>query len=300
MERTDALSSRTGIAALAALAVGCMANSPAAAQGFIDFLRSSGSTAYAPAPEQLEPAKPVAPLSIVPASPRIGDVAPASRNGRSARPPVVTPVPTGNPFEEDEDADVVFEHDVPKLVRVPLPEPRPGARPAEAAEVAPVGEQRWQSADEYLPPNAQLPGAEQAPPPPPRLASLPGTGPSWTATDLALRPPGLRQSEAPVAAMPGVFAPPEAVFGCLPDSLKQVLLDTAREFGHVAILNARRPRGTGARASYHYQCRAVDFRVRGVPIATVYAYLRQHPGVGGRKIYPFGFFHIDDGPSRSW
>lgn len=297
MERTDALRFRIGIAALT---LGLTAAGPACAQGFIDFLRNSGSTAYAPAPDQIEQAKPVTPLSIVPANPGIGDVARGARNGRTVRPPVVTPVPTGNPFEEDEDADVVFEHDVPKLVRVPLPEPRPGARPAAAAEVAPVGEQRWQNADEYLPPNAQLPGSEMAPPPPPRLASLPGTGPSWTSTDLTLRPPGLRQSEAPVASMPGVFAPPEAVFGCLPDGLKQVLLDTAKEFGHVAILNARRPRGTGARASYHYQCRAVDFRVRGVPIATVYAYLRQHPGVGGRKIYPFGFFHIDDGPSRSW
>ena len=292
-----------GIAGTAALAIGFTAATPASAQGFIDFLRNSGGTAYAPVHDQIQPDKPAGPLSIVPTTPRAGDVAPGGkgngRKGRTGRPPVITPVPTGNPFEEDEDADVVFEHDVPRPVRIALPEPRPGARPAAAADVAPVGEQRWMNADDQLPPNAQLPGSEQTPPPAPRLASLPGAGPSWP-SDLTLRPPGLRQSETPVAAMPGVFAPPEAVFGCLPENLKQVLLDTAKEFGHVAILNARRPRGTGARASYHYQCRAVDFRVRGVPIATVYAYLRQHPNVGGRKIYPFGFFHIDDGPSRSW
>jgi uncharacterized protein YcbK (DUF882 family) len=44
----------------------------------------------------------------------------------------------------------------------------------------------------------------------------------------------------------------------------------------------------------------VDFRVRGVALASVMHYLRQHPNVGGRKLYPFGFFHVDDGPIRSW
>jgi hypothetical protein len=115
-----------------------------------------------------------------------------------------------------------------------------------------------------------------------------------------LRPSSLRESELPVAGMRGVYAPPEAVHGCLPDGLRQVLVDVAHRFGHVAILNARRSRGTGARASYHYQCRAVDFRVRGMPLGSVMAFLRQHPSVGGRKLYPFGFFHIDDGPVRSW
>ncbi len=63
------MTSRIGIAGLAALAVGLTAARPARAQGFMDFLRNSGSTAYAPAPDQIEPAKPVTPLSIVPASP---------------------------------------------------------------------------------------------------------------------------------------------------------------------------------------------------------------------------------------
>ncbi len=40
--------------------------------------------------------------------------------------------------------------------------------------------------------------------------------------------------------------------------------------------------------------------MRGVAAATVMAFLRQHPNVGGRKIYPMGFFHVDDGPVRSW
>lgn len=292
---------RLCIAAKLALVVGVAGSAaPAMAQGFIEFLRSGSASAYAPVPAPATPA--AAPLSIVPTTPGAGDVVGQRKADPKRRAPVVTPVPTGNPFEEDEDSDVVFEHDTPKPVKIALPPPRPGATPFAAAEVAPVGNARWSNADDQLPPNAQVPGLEQTPPAPPRLAALPqGSGPSWTITDAPqLRPPGLRQSEEPVAAMPGVFAPPEATFGCLPDGLKQVLLDTAKEFGHVAILNARRPRGTGARGSYHYQCRAVDFRVRGVPVSTVYAWLRQHPGVGGRKIYPFGFFHVDDGPSRSW
>lgn len=272
----------------------------ARAQGFIDFLRRSAATSYAP--DEAAPSAPLTtPLSIVPANPGRGDLA-LKPGDRSRRQPVMTPVPTGNPLEEDEDAEVVFEHDVPKRVTIALPEPRPGATPRAAEEVAPVGTARWLNADDQVPPGAEVPGQPQAPPPPPRLAALPEnrSGPSWTLTDAPIRPPGLRQSETPVADMPGVYAPPEAEFGCLPETLKQVLLDTAKTFGHVAVLNARRPRGTGARSSYHYQCRAVDFRVRGVPVATVYAYLRDHPGVGGRKIYPFGFFHVDDGPSRSW
>ena len=284
-----------------ALLAGSGANpEPALAQGLIEFMRNGGAASYAPATDAAQPA--ATPMSIMPTTPAAGDIAGQKKDDRR-RPPVVTPVPTGNPFEEDEDGDVVFEHDTPKLVKVALPEPRPGARPFAAAEVAPVGNARWSNADDQLPPGAQAPGVEQTPPPAPRLAALPSTqrGPSWPTLDAPqLRPPGLRQSEEPVAAMPGVYAPPEATFDCLPEGLKQVLLDTAKAFGHVAILNARRPRGTGARASYHYQCRAVDFRVRGVPVSTVYAWLREHPNVGGRKIYPFGFFHIDDGPVRSW
>lgn len=115
-----------------------------------------------------------------------------------------------------------------------------------------------------------------------------------------LRPSTLRETELPVPGMNSVYAAPEAKLPCLPDGLKQVLQDVADKFGHVAILNTRRGRGTGARQSYHYQCRAADFRVRGVPFREVMAFLREHPNVGGRKLYPFGFFHIDDGPSRSW
>ncbi|MGL4242346.1 MAG: YcbK family protein, partial [Beijerinckiaceae bacterium] len=217
------------------------------------------------------------------------------------------PSPAVLPPEIDEDADLLVDHDTPKRVTVLLPPPRPGATAVAAAEVAPVGQARLASAGE-LPPGVSLAGLpsagqSQSVPSAPRLAALPGgsSTPRWTLTDEApLRPPGARESERPVSNMPGVWAPPEATFQCLPDGLKQVLMDTAKRFGHVAVLNAQRGYGTGARGSYHYRCRAVDFRVRGVPVSTVYSFLRAHPNVGGRKIYPMGFFHVDDGPVRSW
>jgi hypothetical protein len=274
---------------------------PARAQGFFDFLRNNAASSYAPSDDGKASLPP--PLSIIPVNPRAGDLNAGSKKGAKAgKQPVQTPVPATG-FEEEEDADTLFEHETPQLVRIPLPIPRPGAVQRDAADVAPLGAARWSSTTDQLPPGVSLPGATATPPAAPRLASLPSTQstPRWTMTDDPIvRPPGLRESEVPVAQMPGVFAPPEANFDCLPVGLKQVLVDAAKRFGHVAILNAKRPRGTGARASYHYQCRAVDFRVRGVAISSVYAFLREHPNVGGRKIYPFGFFHVDDGPIRSW
>jgi hypothetical protein len=220
--------------------------------------------------------------------------------------------PKAKEAEDDEDEDALYEYETPKRVTITLPMPRPGAVIRTASEVAPIGTARWNAGKEQLPPgvnfkqtvplpNPALPGATL--PGATRVAALPQTQsvPRWTSSDVQpLRPAGLRDVEAPVANMPGVYAPPEANFQCLPTGVKQVLVDAAKRFGHVAILNAKRPRGTGARQSYHYQCRAVDFRVRGVPVRTVYNFLKEHPNVGGRKIYPFGFFHIDDGPVRSW
>lgn len=164
---------------------------------------------------------------------------------------------------------------------------------------------RGQPGRDEPPPGVSVPGLfATTPERGTRLAALPRTqgsfSPGPTRDDLSVRPPGLRDSEHAVLGMPGVYADEDAEFDCLPAGIKQVLVDVAGRFGHVAILNARRSRGTGARDSYHYRCRAVDFRVRGVALASVMQYLRQHPNVGGRKLYPFGFFHVDDGPIRSW
>jgi hypothetical protein len=297
---------------VAASSLTCAGN--ASAQGFFDLFRSGGvpdgSNAFAPSDDGKVSQPP--PLTIIPVNPRAGDTSAARTNPnakntpkQAAAPvrPVVTPVPASKEEEEEDDSDILVEHDKPKSVRIALPVPRPGGVQRTAAEVAPIGAARWSSTRDQLPPGVNLPGSVQTAPAPPRLAALPNTQatPRWTMTDAPLvRPAGLRDVEAPVSNMPGVFAPPEARFQCLPVGLKQVLVDTAKRFGHVAILNAHRGRGTGARESYHYRCRAVDFRVRGVPVSTVYAFIRNHPNVGGRKIYPMGFFHIDDGPVRSW
>ncbi len=281
---------------------------PAAhAQGLFGLIQQGNANAYAPA----EQPAPTTPLNIMPLNPNLGAVGRQARRGK-----VMPPSPAVMPPELDEDAELLVDHDQPKRVTVQLPPARPTPVQSAAADVAPVGQARWSSASNQLPPgvnlaavpqmalSTSLPGAglSQTIPAAPRVASLPQASiPRWTQTDEgSLRPPGLRESETPVAGMPGVYAPPEAVFDCLPHGLKQVLVDTARRFGHVAILNARRGYGTGARGSYHYRCRAVDFRVRGVPASTVMGFLGQHPNVGGRKLYPMGFFHVDDGPVRSW
>lgn len=290
-------------ASLALAAAACCFASPVAAQGLIELFRQGGAQSYAPA----DRSPPTTPLNIMPISPNAGAVSSGRRTAGRTPPPS----PAALPVEEDDHGDIGLELEQPRRVTVALPPPRPGVTPREAAEVAPVGQQRWAAAaaDGALPsgvgdvPGLPQAGQSQTAPSAPRLASLPGTQslPRWTLTDEApLRPPGLRESETPVANMPGVWAPAEARFQCLPDGLKQVLMDAAKRFGHVAILNAHRGRGTGARGSYHYQCRAVDFRVRGQPVMTVYNFLRDHPNVGGRKIYPMGFFHVDDGPVRSW
>jgi hypothetical protein len=209
----------------------------------------------------------------------------------------------------DPEADA---HDV-----IPLEDRRPDATSPPAAQprrsvgeiIMPRGappRPALNSAGEELPPGVSAPGLFGQPQPPrgQRFAALPRTqasfSPGPSRPDLSLRPESLRETEHAVAGMPGVFADEDATFDCLPAGLKQVLVDVAGKFGHVAILNARRDRGTGARQSYHYQCRAVDFRVRGVALGQVMAFLREHPNVGGRKLYPFGFFHVDDGPVRSW
>jgi Bacterial protein of unknown function (DUF882) len=245
---------------------------PASAQGLFGLLRGSDTF------EVGERAQlPGQPLSLLPINPvaRTAEMPPASIK--------------------------LLEYAEARRVTVPLPRLRAGSVKAPLAAEAELPE--VVDADEVAAATkAAIENSEaqtrQSIPMPPRLAAF---ADPRTLTDApSMRPTGLRVSEHPVAGMPGVFADEDAEFACLPAELKQVLVDTAARFGHVAVLNAKRSRGTGARASFHYHCRAVDFRVRGVAIRTVYGYLRDHPDVGGRKIYPMGFFHIDNGPSRSW
>lgn len=91
---------------------------------------------------------------------------------------------------------------------------------------------------------------------------------------------------------------------CVPPRLREVLADVSRRFGPVRVYSSFRTlwrnRLVGGRTfSYHLTCQAVDFMVPG-PKRKVLAFLRSHPLVGGYKLYPLGFFHIDVGPRRTW
>lgn len=91
---------------------------------------------------------------------------------------------------------------------------------------------------------------------------------------------------------------------CLPHDLLDVIYDVAERFGEVQILSTfrdqeRNRRVGGAEQSYHLSCQAIDFRVEGRQ-AGLLSYLQNRPEVGGLKRYPMGYFHIDNGPRRSW
>jgi Peptidase M15 len=92
--------------------------------------------------------------------------------------------------------------------------------------------------------------------------------------------------------------------GCLPSVVKAALSKVAANYGPIVVNSTHRSpshnrRVGGARKSMHMQCRAADFRVvRGG--SGVLAYLQTLPGLGGIKRYNSGFFHIDDGPRRTW
>ncbi|MCB1521032.1 MAG: DUF882 domain-containing protein [Hyphomicrobiaceae bacterium] len=91
---------------------------------------------------------------------------------------------------------------------------------------------------------------------------------------------------------------------CLPPDLVGVLYDVAERFGEVQVLSTfrdseRNRRVGGAPQSYHLSCQAIDFRVTG-RTSGLLDYLEKRAEVGGLKRYPLGFFHIDNGPRRTW
>ena len=91
---------------------------------------------------------------------------------------------------------------------------------------------------------------------------------------------------------------------CVPRKLKKVLNRVASRYGEVTVHSTKRWwlenwRKGGARNSYHLNCQAVDFSVRGDP-STIIAFLKAQPEVGGYKYYASGHYHIDTGPRRTW
>ena len=95
---------------------------------------------------------------------------------------------------------------------------------------------------------------------------------------------------------------------CVPWGLKRVLRRVAHNYGDVTVFSTWRSpwhnwRVGGAGKSYHKTCQAVDFKVRGADMRTVYAYVKSQSAVGGHKLYSSsrgGHIHIDTGPRRSW
>ena len=95
---------------------------------------------------------------------------------------------------------------------------------------------------------------------------------------------------------------------CVPWKLKRVLRRVAHHYGDVIVFSTWRSpwhnsKVGGASKSYHKTCRAVDFKVRGANMNTVYKYVKRQSEVGGHKLYSRrrgGHIHIDTGPRRSW
>ena len=105
-----------------------------------------------------------------------------------------------------------------------------------------------------------------------------------------------------------IFRPPQITWNdtswCTPLELKIALNKISRKFGPIKVHSTHRwplenARKGGKKRSYHLTCRAVDFSVPGNP-AEVKAYLRSLWEVGGYSYYSKGFYHIDNGPRRTW
>jgi uncharacterized protein YcbK (DUF882 family) len=92
---------------------------------------------------------------------------------------------------------------------------------------------------------------------------------------------------------------------CVPIELKVVLNKVARKFGKLRIHSTHRwprenKRKGGKSKSYHLKCRAVDFSVVGGATG-VTEFLKSQSAVGGYSYYPHqSFYHIDNGPRRTW
>lgn len=95
-----------------------------------------------------------------------------------------------------------------------------------------------------------------------------------------------------------------APWKCVPKRLKIVVDQVSRKFGKVRVNSTHRSRAHNRRVggksrSYHLRCQAVDFSLYGSKRG-LYKFLRNHPFVGGFKVYPGGHIHIDTGPRRTW
>jgi hypothetical protein len=91
---------------------------------------------------------------------------------------------------------------------------------------------------------------------------------------------------------------------CVPGSLIRVLKRVSARYGPITVNSTWRAPGKNRRVggrghSMHLACRAVDFRVHGSSRGLI-KFLLAQKDVGGFNRYPSGFYHIDNGPRRTW
>ena len=91
---------------------------------------------------------------------------------------------------------------------------------------------------------------------------------------------------------------------CVPGSLIRVLKRVSAKYGPITVNSTWRARAKNRRIggrskSLHLSCRAVDFRVHGSSRGLA-RFLMAQKEVGGSNRYPSGFYHIDNGPRRTW
>jgi uncharacterized protein YcbK (DUF882 family) len=91
---------------------------------------------------------------------------------------------------------------------------------------------------------------------------------------------------------------------CVPGSLIRMLKRVSAKYGPITVNSTWRARSKnrlvgGRSKSLHLSCRAVDFRVHGSSRGLA-KFLLAHSEVGGFNRYPSGFYHIDNGPRRTW
>ena len=131
-------------------------------------------------------------------------------------------------------------------------------------------------------------------------AAVAPTASSGDDTDAFAGMDALQVAALPVAKRIAWRAPQ----GCVPGELKSVLAEVAKRYGPITVNSTARSKSSNTRAggkskSFHLNCRAIDFRVHGSTKGLL-TWLAKHPRVGGYKRYSSGFYHIDNGPRRSW
>lgn len=147
-----------------------------------------------------------------------------------------------------------------------------------------------------------------------RVAALTNVGASAAAPRRAVkkRAQATRVASLGGGAVPSLSAPSRSLTGggiawrasssCLAGNLRSIV-SSLTGYGSVTVNSTCRSarhnrRVGGARKSWHLTGNAVDFRIHGANVRTVYAMLRS--SVGGIKHYGGGRFHIDNGPKRAF